>query len=106
MSEIERVCRIVGDVEAADLERWIEESWVLPAREGGSYVFQEVDVARVRLIVNLRRDCAIDEEAMPVVLGLLDQLYALRRQLKAITAALEALPPDLREAIARRLGEA
>lgn len=103
MSDIERVCRLIGGLEAAELERWIGESWVLPVREGGAYVFHEVDVARVRLIVDLKRDLAIDEEAMPVVLGLLDQLYALRRRLKAMTAALDALPDELREAIAKRL---
>ncbi len=72
----------------------------------GSYVFREVDVARVRLIVELRRDLAIDDEAMPVVLGLLDQVYALRRRLGGIATALAALPPDLRAAIEARLNEA
>lgn len=103
MSELERVCRLIGDLEIDELERWIGESWVLPTREGGAYVFHEVDIARVRLISGLKRECAIDEEAMPVVLGLLDQLYALRRRLKAMTAALDALPPDLRAAITKRL---
>ncbi len=104
MTGIDAVCRIIGDLEASELERWIGESWVLPVGSGGTYVFEEVDVARVRLIVELKRDLAIDDSAMPVVLHLLDQLYALRRRIKSLSAALDTLPPDLRDAIAARLG--
>jgi chaperone modulatory protein CbpM len=105
MNEIERVCRLVGNLEAVELERWIGERWVLPSREGeeGAYVFQEVDIARVQLIAGLKRELAIDEEAMPVVLNLLDQLYDLRRRIKAVRAALDTLPEDMRAAIARHL---
>jgi chaperone modulatory protein CbpM len=103
MTEIDVVCRMY-EVEVRELERWIGEAWVLPARAQGVYVFEEVDVARVRLIVELRRDLAIDDTAMPVVLHLLDQLYALRRRIKALSAALDDLPPELRDEIASRLG--
>jgi chaperone modulatory protein CbpM len=105
MIDIATVCALVGDLHVTEVERWIGEAWVLPETSDGTYVFHEVDVARVRLIVELRRDMAIDDEAMPVVLNLLDQLYALRRRFKTLTAALDALPPDLRAAIAVRLDE-
>jgi chaperone modulatory protein CbpM len=105
MIGIDAVCALIGDVDEGELQRWIGESWVLPERAHEGFVFHEVDVARVRLIVELRRDLAIDDEAMPVVLSLLDQLYALRRRLKAIIAAMDALPPELRAALAERLGE-
>ncbi|HXQ50130.1 MAG TPA: chaperone modulator CbpM [Stellaceae bacterium] len=105
MIDIEAVCVMIGDLQAQEVERWIGESWVRPESSGGGYVFHEIDVARVRLIVELRRDLEIDDAAMPVVLNLLDQLYALRRRMKAVTAAIETLPPDLRAAIAQRLGE-
>jgi len=72
---------------------------VLPEAGAAGYVFHEVDVARVRLIVEMKRELALDEEAIPLVLRLLDQLYALRRRLKAVTAALDTLPPELRAAV-------
>jgi chaperone modulatory protein CbpM len=103
MTAIREVCRLC-DVELVELERWIGEAWVLPGGTAGSYVFEEVDVARVRLIVELRRDLAIDDTAMPVVLHLLDQLYALRRRVKAMSSAFDELPPELRDAIAVRFG--
>ena len=90
-------------IEAPELEHWIEERWVLPERGTAGYLFREVDVARVHLIVELRRDLAIDDEAMPLVLRLLDQVYHLRRRLKALCDALADQPPELREAILARL---
>jgi chaperone modulatory protein CbpM len=58
----------------------------------------------VRLIRELRYDLAIDEEALPVVLQLLDQVYALRRRLRATYQAIETQPPDIRKALLTRLG--
>jgi chaperone modulatory protein CbpM len=69
-----------------ELRCFVAERWVLPD-EGDA--FGEADVARVQLILELRRDLAIDDEAMPLVLSLLDQLYALRRQLRALSSDLQ-----------------
>ena len=40
-------------------------------------------MARVRLILELRDEFDVNEAALPVVLGLLDQLYDLRRRLRS-----------------------
>jgi chaperone modulatory protein CbpM len=98
MTDIAAVGQLYG-IEIRELEHWIAEAWVLPEAGAAGYVFHEVDVARVRLIVEMKRELALDEEAIPLVLRLLDQLYALRRRLKAVTAALDTLPPELRAAV-------
>jgi chaperone modulatory protein CbpM len=103
MMSFDAVLRLVRDLAAGDLEHWIEERWVLPESDQAGYLFREIDVARVHLIVELRRDLAIDEEAMPVVLRLLDQVYHLRRRLKMLSEAVAAQPPELRQAILARL---
>lgn len=89
----------------AEVTMWVEEGWVEPDREGDGFVFGEEDVARIGLIVDLRRDLEIDESAMPVVLSLLDQLHAARAALKRIAAAISELPPDLRDRLTAVLGE-
>ena len=86
-----------------DLVRWIESRWVLPERRGRTWIFHEVDIARVELILEIRQEFAIDEEALPLVLGLLDQVYDLRRQLRRICDALAAQPRDLQDAVRRAL---
>jgi chaperone modulatory protein CbpM len=94
----------IRGLEERELRRWIEERWVRPEASGGAYLFHEVDVARVRLILELRQDLAIDEEAMPLVLRLLDQVYALRRRLIAMRSAVAAQPDDVRETLLARVG--
>ena len=57
-----------------DLERWISYDWVRPDGQAGIYAFGDIDVARVRLIQELRDDLEVDERSMSVVLLLLSRL--------------------------------
>jgi chaperone modulatory protein CbpM len=86
-----------------ELARWVENRWVLPERREETWIFHEVDVARVELILEIRREFAIDDEALPFILGLLDQVYDLRRQLRRMCDALAAQPPEVQATIRRAL---
>ena len=92
-------CRI----ERGTLERWITLSWVRPMQGDGEWHFSDADVARIELICDLHRDLGIAEDAIEVILPLLDQVYALRRQMRALTDALGALPEDVRRDVLARL---
>ncbi|HEY1794668.1 MAG TPA: chaperone modulator CbpM [Stellaceae bacterium] len=96
--------RFVG-LERAELTRWVENRWVLPDESGGRWVFREVDIARVELILHVRRDFSVGDEAMEVLLGLLDQVYSLRRRLTRLADALAQQPPEVQAAIRRALAE-
>jgi chaperone modulatory protein CbpM len=90
-------------LDSVELTRWIENRWVLPDEAGGRWVFHEVDIARVELILEIRREFAVDDDSMALVLGLLDQLYSLRRQMRRLLDALEAQPPEVQDRIRRAL---
>ena len=93
-------------VNAEDLTLWVERRWVLPVEQDGQWVFAEADEARVQMIVELRRDLAIDDEAMSVVLSLLDKLHGVRRQMRDLLDAVGELPEAQRESLMRRIGGA
>ncbi|MBU6419539.1 MAG: hypothetical protein KGQ79_07410 [Proteobacteria bacterium] len=93
----------ITGLDEAELGRWIEASWVRARGTRGAWQFDEVDVARIRLIHTLRHEMEIGEPAMPVVLSLLDQLYDLRRNAARLNKALATLPPEARAAILERL---
>ncbi len=93
-------------LERRELVRWVEERWVLPERHAETWVFHEVDVARIELVLEIRRDFAVDDEAMPLVLSLLDQVYSLRRQMRRLCDAVAAQPEDIQAAIRRALPRA
>jgi chaperone modulatory protein CbpM len=90
-------------LEAAELARWVENRWVLPEREGEGFLFREIDIARVELILEIRREYTVDDDSLALVLGLLDQVYSLRRQMRRLCDALEAQPPEVKEAFRRAL---
>jgi len=92
--EVLAVCR---RVDPAELTLWVERHWVRPHHEPGGLVFSDADVARLELICDLREDLALDDEAMPVVLSLLDSVYGLRRRLRLLAEAIGHLPPEARD---------
>jgi chaperone modulatory protein CbpM len=94
-----QVVELVGRLSVTELRLWCEAGWVAPAQPGSpgeaGAVFDEVDVARVRLVCELRDDLGLDEGAIPVVLSLVDQLYGLRRELRALARAVEQQPDEV-----------
>lgn len=103
MIALEELLGRLQGLERQDLTRWIENRWVLPERRGQTWAFREVDVARIELILEIRHEFAIDEEALPLVLGLLDQVYDLRRQLRRMCDALAAQPHEVQAAVRRAM---
>lgn len=79
------------EVSEGEVTRWIEQSWVLPVEDDGNLMFDDIDRARIQLIVELRRDLEVNEEAIPVVLRLLDQVYGLRRTLDELRQGIQGL---------------
>jgi chaperone modulatory protein CbpM len=94
----------IETLDANALQRWVEWGWVLPRRDAGSLRFDPSDVARVHLICELRYELLIEEDSMSVVLSLMDQLYATRRALGTLSAAVAVEPADVRTRIAQAVG--
>lgn len=100
MRTLSEVVRLVGRVDRVELTQWVELGWVTPERyEREEPAFSDLDVARICLICDLRHDLAVEEETMPLVLSLLDQIYTLRRQMNALTGAIRQQPDEVRDAI-------
>jgi len=104
MGEKEILDRFMG-LRRETLHVWVERGWVLPERDRGGYRFHAIDVARVGLIHEFSTELELDEEAMDVVLPLLDQVHGLRRQLRRLADAVSAQPEDVRRRIARTLAK-
>ena len=97
--------QVVTEVEVSqgDVMTWIERRWVLPTEDGDNLLFDEADRARIKLIAELHRDLGVGEDAMPLVLRLLDQIYFLRRMLGELQDAIKELPDDSRAELERLL---
>jgi chaperone modulatory protein CbpM len=103
MITIASVVASFTDLTEPELLGWIERGWVRPERAEPQWVFQEIDVARVRLIYDLRHAMALDEDTIPLVLSLLDQVYDLRARLLAMMRAVDRQPEAVRKAVLEAL---
>jgi chaperone modulatory protein CbpM len=103
MIALEELLVRVAGLDRDELRRWVENRWVLPERRGHTWFFGEVDVARVELILEIRHGFATDDETTELVLGLLDQVYDLRRQLRRLCDAVAAQPAEMQAAVKRAL---
>jgi chaperone modulatory protein CbpM len=102
------VIDLVEGLVEAELHAWVEAGWVRPRRIGNRRVYREIDIARVRFIHEIRSELGVGDEAVPVVLSLVDQIHGLRGTLRALAEAVQAQPAPVRRRItvlaARRPG--
>jgi chaperone modulatory protein CbpM len=69
-------------LDSSTIEAWVNAEWLVAHRPG--HPFSEQDLARARLIRDLKGDLGVNDEGIALVLHLLDQLYGLRCLLRDI----------------------
>jgi chaperone modulatory protein CbpM len=102
MQTLEQLCLEIA-CGRHELAAWVERRWVKPVRQGDDLLFDDADAARARLIDELRHELALDEEAIPVVLGLIDQLHFMRRTVARLCTALDEVAPEVTSRLSERL---
>ncbi|ABL68620.1 MULTISPECIES: hypothetical protein [Paracoccus] len=86
----------VGGLTSEQLERYISAGVVVPVQSEQGPLFREIDLARLNLVVDLAEGYHLDEEALALVLSLVDQLHGLRGDMRAILDAVAREPVETR----------
>ncbi|MFL5813955.1 MAG: chaperone modulator CbpM [Bdellovibrionia bacterium] len=60
---------------------YVEKQWIHATEETG---WMDEDIRRAHLIIELQRDFGVNDEAVPIILHLIDQLHAMHRTLKKL----------------------
>ena len=94
---------LTAHLESDVLEAWIEAGWLLPreSREGRN--FSEIDVARAQLIRDLQ-ELGVNDDGIPIILDLVDQLHGLRRMMRDLLSAGAAQRESAASRTARGMG--
>ena len=74
-------------LEVETLDAFIEAGWLLSGDDREQREFNELDVARVQLIHDLRLSFGVNDEGVAIVLHLIDQLHGMRQLLRNMLAA-------------------
>lgn len=101
-----RVVDAVDEVTLRRLRLWVKKGWINPVSNVDGLFFDDVDMARVRFIAELKKTFNFNDDAIAVVLSLVDQLHGLRGELRVIGPAIEKQPEKIRRQIVRTVQEA
>ena len=107
MTTLDDLLRLHDRLTTMHVERWVARGLLRPAGSADAWTFEQIDVARVRLLAELEADVGFDDEAVETIVGLVDQVHTLRGQLDLLARAIADQPAETRAAIAgalRRLG--
>lgn len=104
-SEAEVVARVEG-LTVTELRTFVSVECVIPYEREGRPAYTEADLARLQLLRELEADFGLDADAAGLVIGLIDQIHGLRREMRAIGAAVEEEPGEVRARILARLASA
>lgn len=100
MLTIEQViARLENTVDRATLETYIAHSWIKPIANREIWYFEEIDIARVRLVHNLHEGMMVQGDAMDIVLSLLDQMYSHRERIRKVMKAIDRQPHEVQQKI-------
>ena len=72
-----------GDFEAGAVEAWIAAGWLLP-QEFEEVRLSQIDLARAHLIHDLKATFGVNDEGIPLILDLIDQLHGVRRAMREL----------------------
>jgi chaperone modulatory protein CbpM len=101
-SETEVIARVRG-LTVTRLRAFIAADCVRPSEAQGRLAFAEADLARVQLLEELVEDFDLDEDAAAMVVGLVDQIHGLRRELRRLGEAIADEHPEVRARITGRI---
>ncbi len=99
----EEVVVTVSGLTRARLTAYVEAEIVLPVQGAEGPVYRQVDVARLRLLADLSEQFDLSDDGLGVVMQLVDQVHALRSDLRCLLAAIAEEPEEVRARLARAL---
>jgi chaperone modulatory protein CbpM len=70
-------------INEAFLQQCLQNQWVEPLDKAAGKLAQE-DVARLLLIRDLMEDMGVNDESVPVILNLIDQIHALKSRVRLL----------------------
>ncbi|WP_292524180.1 MerR family transcriptional regulator [Methyloceanibacter sp.] len=100
----EDVVARVSRLTVTRLRVFVSEGFIKPETDTQP-AYSEADLARAALICNLEDELGFDQEDVPVLLSLIDQIHGLRAELQGFVEAIEELPPETRTTVRLRIAQ-
>ncbi len=99
----EEVIAAIALLSRSRLTSFVETQVVVPLHTDKGPMYRDIDLARLELLCELSEHFDLNEDALEIVISLVDQLHGVRCRLRAMARAIEAEPPEVRTRIAEAL---
>lgn len=73
---MEEVCKIC-QIDETIITTFVQEQWLIPF-DRENYYFDQEDISRIHLILELKNHFGVNDEGIPIILHLVDELNAYR----------------------------
>lgn len=95
----DEVISAVARLTRTQLVSFVKARVVTPMQSEDGPVYGQMDVVRIELLCELSDEFELDEDALGVVISLIDQLHGVRAELKAVVDAVAQEPADVVERV-------
>ncbi len=99
----EQVVASVTRLTRRQLVSFVKARIVTPLQTKNGIAYRQVDIARIELLCELSEDFELNEDALAVIISLIDQLHDARAELRAVLGVLENQPQELRHNVGQAL---
>lgn len=99
MKRFDEIISSITALSHEDLQFWIHEELVRPSEYQGTFMFDDVECARVQLICTLHYDMDVETNTLPIVMDLIDEVHQHRRQLRKLGNAVLAQDTEVRTSV-------
>lgn len=87
------------------LVAFIRAQVIRPVHSEAGPLYREVDLARLQLLCDLAEVYTLDDDALQLVMSLIDQLHGVRGEMRALMQALAREPAETRARISGTIRE-
>lgn len=101
----EQVIRKVASLTPERLSHFEHLRIVTPVNTPDGPRYYALDVSRITLLCELTDDFEVNEDALVIIMSLLDQLHGAHNKLELILQAIGAEPSDIKLRLSQRLQE-
>lgn len=98
-----QIVRTLDRLTKSQLTTFIRAEIITPIQTDSGPAFREIDVARLSLLCELSDEFDLNEDALGMIMSLLDQLHSVRRDLRDVVSALERENTDVQRRVATAL---
>ncbi|MBP1856922.1 chaperone modulator CbpM [Rhizobium herbae] len=88
---------------SSTLTVWIDRQWIIPEMNDDDSEFQDADLARGLLILDLTETMGVNHDGIDVIMALVDQVHGLRAKLQALTDAIREQDDEIAQRVVKRL---